>query len=127
MSYALGFAALTSALMHVILWHSGDIKDAIFAARRDPANESVHNRLMEAYPAVPRSWYLATFSVTLAATLTLIETAPLQLPAWGIFLAILVAMVFLVPVGIISAVSETTIGELSRHLFEVLWLLHAAR
>jgi hypothetical protein len=44
------------------------------------------------------------------ATLILIELAPLQLPAWGVFLAIFVAMVFLVPVGIISAVSETTIG-----------------
>lgn len=66
---------------------------------------------MEAYPPVPASWYITTFSVTLAMTLVLIETAPLQLPAWGVFLAIFVALVFLVPVGIISAVSETTIGE----------------
>lgn len=66
--------------------------------------------LMEAYPPVPRSWYIGIFAITLVATLILIELAPLQLPAWGIFLAIFVAMVFLVPVGIISAVSETTIG-----------------
>jgi len=65
---------------------------------------------MEAYPPVPRSWYITIFSITLMATLVLIESAPLQLPAWGVFLAIFVAMVFLVPVGIISAVSETTIG-----------------
>ena len=65
---------------------------------------------MLAYPAVPRSWYLILFSVTLLATLVLIETAPLQLPAWGLFLAIFIALIFLVPVGVISAVSETTIG-----------------
>lgn len=66
---------------------------------------------MEAYPSVPASWYMTIFSVTLAMTLVLIETSPLQLPAWGVILAIFVALVFLVPVGIISAVSETTIGK----------------
>jgi hypothetical protein len=70
---------------------------------------------MEAYPSVPRSWYIGIFSITLVATLILVESAPLQLPAWGIFLAIIVAMVFLVPVGIISAVSETTIGTCKVH------------
>lgn len=65
---------------------------------------------MLVYPSVPQSWYLSLFAVTTLAALVLIETAPLQLPAWGLFLAILIAVIFLVPVGVISAVSETTIG-----------------
>lgn len=70
------------------------------------------DRMMQVYPTVPSSWYLISFSLTLVMTLILIESTPaLQLPAWGIFLAILIALLFLVPVGIISAVSETTIGE----------------
>ncbi|KAF8318464.1 OPT superfamily oligopeptide transporter [Clavulina sp. PMI_390] len=110
LSYALGFAALTSAIMHVILWHRKDIMNAVFASRRERSEESIHNRLMEAYAPVPKSWYIGIFSLTLVMTFVLIESAPLQLPAWGIVLAVFVAMIFLVPVGIISAVSETTIG-----------------
>jgi len=30
--------------MHVILWHSKDIQDAMFTARRERAEESIHNR-----------------------------------------------------------------------------------
>lgn len=43
-TYALGFAALTSAIVHVILWHSKDIKDAIFTARHERGDDSIHNR-----------------------------------------------------------------------------------
>jgi OPT oligopeptide transporter protein len=65
---------------------------------------------MRVYPTVPAWWYLSLFGVTLLAAVILIETAPLQLPAWALLLAIFVAMAFLVPVGIIRAVSETQIG-----------------
>lgn len=65
---------------------------------------------MRAYPTVPAWWYISLFSATLLAAFILIETAPLQLPAWALLLSIVVAMAFLVPVGIISAVSETQIG-----------------
>lgn len=43
-TYALGFAALTSAIVHVILWHSKDIKDAIFTARHERTDDNIHNR-----------------------------------------------------------------------------------
>ena len=65
---------------------------------------------MAIYPSVPRIWTVALFSVSLFAAFILVETEPLQLPAWGLVLAVLVALVFLIPVGVISAVSETTIG-----------------
>lgn len=40
----------------------------------------------------------------------LVETSPLQTPIWMLVLAIVVAGVFLAPIGIITAVSNTTIG-----------------
>jgi hypothetical protein len=123
----LGFAALTSAVVHVLLWHSGDIKSAIFTASKGNYDDNIHNRcvfvlpfavtppsqvhrLMRRYPTVPAWWYITLFSATLLAAFILIETAPLQLPAWALLLSIFVAMAFMIPVGIISAVSETQIG-----------------
>ena len=38
------------------------------------------------------------------------KTTPLQTPIWALVLAMVIATVFLVPVGIITAVSNTTIG-----------------
>ena len=35
---------------------------------------------------------------------------PLQMPLWALFMALLIALVFLVPCGIISATTNTTIG-----------------
>jgi len=51
---------------------------------------------------LPVQCYLAAF--------ILLETTPLQLPTWALSLSIFVAIAFMVPVGIISAVSETQIG-----------------
>ncbi|KAF9507706.1 hypothetical protein BS47DRAFT_1351209 [Hydnum rufescens UP504] len=109
-AYALGFAALTSAVVHVLLWHFEDIKNAISTASKGDYDDNIHNQLMRVYPTVPAWWYFSLFGVTLLAAVILIETAPLQLPAWALLLAIFVAMAFLVPVGIIRAVSETQIG-----------------
>lgn len=88
---------------------------------------------MEAYPAVPSSWYLATLGVNLLAAsesccflvvkvhrtfsdteitsvVLLVTQCPLQTPIWALILAVGIATIFLVPVAIITAVSNTTIG-----------------
>jgi hypothetical protein len=65
---------------------------------------------MQAYPPVPHSWYLVTLGLNFAASVILVKTAPLQTEIWALVLAIALAVIFLVPVGIITAVSNTTIG-----------------
>ncbi|KAF8340507.1 OPT oligopeptide transporter protein-domain-containing protein [Cantharellus anzutake] len=109
-TYGMSFAVLTSALMHVILWHSKDIKRAIKGSRNAHDEDNIHNRLMLAYPPVPPMWYIVCFSLSLLMAFVVIEMSPLQLPAWGLALAVCITFIFLVPVGIIFAVSGTTIG-----------------
>jgi hypothetical protein len=87
---------------------------------------------MERYDPVPNSWYLGTLALTLAAaseyrtvkacraslnggdrpvSVLLVESSPLlQTPVWMLLLAVLIAGIFLAPIGIITAVSNTTIG-----------------
>lgn len=65
---------------------------------------------MAKYNEVPSSWYLWTLGGNLLAAIVLVKTSPLQTPIWLLALAVVVAVVFLVPVGIITAVSNTTIG-----------------
>ncbi|CAO1635180.1 unnamed protein product [Parajaminaea phylloscopi] len=108
LSYGISFAILTSMLTHVFLWHWKDIKRALWS--KQIQYDDYHNRAMRNYEEVPRSWYLTTLLVSLGAATILVAFAPLQLPVWGLFMSVAIALVFLVPVGIIKAVSDTGVG-----------------
>ncbi|GAA5958951.1 hypothetical protein JCM3765_000782 [Sporobolomyces pararoseus] len=110
LSYGISFAILTSAISSVLLWNLKDIKKALSARKGDRGD--VHVQLLERnYSNVPRSWYFATFGANfLAASILLAFYPQLQLPVWGLILAVMLAVAFLVPIGIISAITNTTIG-----------------
>ncbi|MCO5577077.1 hypothetical protein L7F22_030899 [Adiantum nelumboides] len=106
LTYGISFAILTSMCTHVVLWHWKDFNRAFF----HPESEDAHNRLMKAYQPVPSSWYILTLVLSMTAAIILVATSPLQLPIWGLFLAVFIGLIFLVPVGLIRAVSDTSIG-----------------
>ncbi|WWC91168.1 OPT family small oligopeptide transporter [Kwoniella dendrophila CBS 6074] len=108
LTYGLSFAALSSVLVHVWLWHRDEIKEAL--SKRGNDLSDVHNKLMRSYPPVPSSWYIALLAINFVAAIVLVKTTPLQMPIWALLLAMAIATVFLVPVGIIAAVSNTQIG-----------------
>ncbi|KAI5450685.1 hypothetical protein NCC49_002941 [Naganishia albida] len=106
-SYGLNFAALSAVITHVIIWHRSDILQAI---RKRHLHEDIHNKLMQAYESVPTSWYLGTLAVNLLAGTILVMTTDLQTPVWFLFFAVAVAAAFLIPIGCITAISNTTPG-----------------
>ncbi|GAA5888097.1 hypothetical protein JCM16303_001503 [Sporobolomyces ruberrimus] len=109
LSYGISFAILMSAITSVLIWHSGDIKKA-FTARSGEGD--VHIKLLERnYLNVPRSWYIATFGANFVGASILLTFYPqLQLPVWGLVLAVILAVVFLVPIGLVAATTNTVIG-----------------
>jgi OPT oligopeptide transporter protein len=54
---------------------------------------------------------------------------PLQLPIWGLFLAVTIAAVFLIPCGIIQAVTNAELGLnvitefVAGYLLPLVWIL----
>lgn len=133
LSYGVCFAILTSMLSHVLLWHRTDIRYAMQNRQLD----DYHNRAMRAYPPVPMHWFAVTLALSLGAAVMLVATAPLQLPVsweqgergsgtltpvssctqvWGLLLAVAISLTFLVPVGLIKAVSNTSIGYVTNLL-----------
>ncbi|BGP17800.1 hypothetical protein JCM10213_001699 [Rhodosporidiobolus nylandii] len=109
LTYGVSFAVLTAALTSVMLWHWKDIRDAV---TRSDRTGDIHVEMLErSYPSVPRTWYLAIFLANFCAAVVLLTLYPvLQLPVWGLFLAVLIAVAFLPPIGVISAVTNTTLG-----------------
>lgn len=80
-------------------------------ARRSLAEQpDIHARLMSKYPQVPDWWYLCIFASMFAFGIIAIEVWPTQMPVWAFVLALAVAFVYTVPIGIIQAVTNQQIG-----------------
>ncbi|KAG2330333.1 hypothetical protein Bca52824_001513 [Brassica carinata] len=92
-SYGIGFAALSATIVHVALFHGREIwvqsKQSFKEKKID-----IHTRLMR--------------SVTIFACEYYIDQ--LQLPWWGVLLACTVAIIFTLPIGILTAITNQAPG-----------------
>lgn len=78
----------------------------------------VYNRIMKKYDSVPQWWFCAIFVTVLGLSILTCEgfDKKLQLPYWGILLAIAVGLVFTLPIGVITATTNQVISlSLSAH------------
>ncbi|KAK7427607.1 hypothetical protein QQZ08_005882 [Neonectria magnoliae] len=100
LSYGLGFASITSILVHTYLHHRhllwNSFKTSI-KGKEDEA-EDVHGRLMHAYKAVPE-WCIAFLYVY--------DTG---LPWWGLLISVLLNVVLLIPIGLMTATCNVTVN-----------------
>ncbi|KAF9143404.1 hypothetical protein BGX30_000558 [Mortierella sp. GBA39] len=107
LTYGVGFAALTATIVHTILYHGKEIVQRWKSAAS--GREDVHSRLMSAYPEVPDWWYGLLFVVMV--TLSFITTVKYEyMPWWALILALFMASIFIIPVGILQAVTNQQPG-----------------
>ncbi|GAA5806411.1 OPT family small oligopeptide transporter [Helicostylum pulchrum] len=108
-TYGIGFAGVTSLLTHTALFHGKDIIKQ-FKNSRTKNNEDIHQKLMRAYPEVPDWWYIAIFFVSFGVSFAVIYEWPIYLPWWGLILAVAISVIFVLPIGIIQAVTNQQPG-----------------
>ncbi|RKP06142.1 OPT oligopeptide transporter protein-domain-containing protein [Thamnocephalis sphaerospora] len=107
-TYGTSFLTLTATLTHVFLYYRHSIYRQFRASRAE--KEDIHTRMMRAYPNVPTSWYAGLFVSMLVVSIIVCEVYPIKLPWWGLLLAVFVAFVLTLPIGIIQAISNNRIG-----------------
>ncbi|KAG0029824.1 hypothetical protein BGZ82_007717 [Podila clonocystis] len=110
LSYGFGFAALAATIVHVPLYHGKELS-AMWKATMTVGGgrEDVHERLMRAYPEVPNWWYSSLFVVmTVMSFVTCVVWE--YMPWWALGLSILIAAVLVLPMGIIQALTNQTLG-----------------
>jgi OPT family small oligopeptide transporter len=107
-SYGVGFATLSAVLVHTLLYHGKEILARFKDARSQ--DDDIHAKLMDRYEEVPDWWYGIVFLINMALSVVVCEVYDINLPWWGVLLAIGMAAVFLVPIGIITAIANTTPG-----------------
>ncbi|KAI9339920.1 OPT oligopeptide transporter protein-domain-containing protein [Obelidium mucronatum] len=108
--YLTCFIVFVSAMVHVGLWYGKDIWNRFKASLRDLDSDDIHARLMDAYPDVPEWWYMGLLIVTLVGGIAVCQFGGFDLPWWGVLIAIILALVSMIPIGIIQAISGQQIG-----------------
>lgn len=68
----------------------------------------IHTKLMRKYKQVPEWWFWLILVANVAVTIFACEyyNSQLQLPWWGVLLACVIAIVFTLPIGIITAITN---------------------
>ncbi|GMP73519.1 hypothetical protein CsSME_00031252 [Camellia sinensis var. sinensis] len=111
-SYGLTFAALAATLSHVALFYGRTIWEQTKVSFQDKIGD-VHTRLMKKnYDVVPQWWFYAILMLVVGLSMLACEGfgRQLQLPYWGVLLAMALAFVFTLPIGVITATTNQQPG-----------------
>ncbi|KAG0350393.1 hypothetical protein BGZ54_003851, partial [Gamsiella multidivaricata] len=106
--YALGFMtsfiALAGCVSHIICFHGADIWRNWKMAVGDK-DEDIHTKMMKVYPEVPQLWYAIFYVIMAALAIVTCEVYSLQLPWWGLIVALFVGWVLTLPICAMTAIT----------------------
>ncbi|KAF9261975.1 small oligopeptide transporter [Marasmius fiardii PR-910] len=97
-----------ATLSHTFIYYRKQIWNQARRSLREQPD--IHARLMSHYPQVPDWWYYIVFVVPFALGVISIELWPTHMPVWALVLAIMIAMVYVVPVGIVQAITNQKVA-----------------
>ncbi|CAH9119455.1 unnamed protein product [Cuscuta epithymum] len=110
LSYGLNFASVIATLTHVALFNGRDIYNRFKSSHK--GKDDIHTRLMKKYKDIPAWWFYVTLALSLALSLfmCIFMKNEIQLPWWGLLLAVAVACLFTLPISVITATTNQTPG-----------------
>ncbi|THH00783.1 hypothetical protein EW026_g1809 [Hermanssonia centrifuga] len=108
LSYGLSFASITATLTHTFLYFRKQIwTQARLSMHEQP---DIHARLMSKYAQVPEWWYGIIFVSMFIFGIVGIEAWPTQMPVWAFVLALIISFVYVIPIGMIQAITNQQVG-----------------
>ncbi|KAI9935047.1 hypothetical protein ASPWEDRAFT_668502 [Aspergillus wentii DTO 134E9] len=106
--YGLGFAATISVIVHTILFHGKELWTRL--RRTGHEEEDIHGRLMSRFKEVPLWWYASVLLIMIGISLGVTQGYPTHLTWWAFFIALTMATVWFIPLGIVKATTNIDIG-----------------
>ncbi|EQB50734.1 OPT oligopeptide transporter [Colletotrichum gloeosporioides Cg-14] len=103
------FAVYAATISYAILFHRHDIalgfKSLLRSFKKEASHDfkDVHTRMMSNYPEVPEWWYLILNLLAIAFGVAAIAAWPTETSVGVVFFGIALALVFVIPTGIIFA------------------------
>ena len=103
-TYGTIFAMYPAIVVHTFLWYRHDIVRQFRNSLSDETD--IHSYLMRRYRDVPRWWFAALGIVFVVLGIIGIEICNTGLPVWAYFVALIFAAIFVLPFGIIQAITN---------------------
>nr|XP_010320236.1 oligopeptide transporter 2-like [Solanum lycopersicum] len=109
-TYGLNFAAVMATLSQVALFNGKEIVQRFRASYK--GKPDIHTRLMMKYKDIPNWWFYLTLALSLALSLVLciFMKDQVQLSWWGLLLAACLALIYTLPISIITATTNMSPG-----------------
>ena len=105
LTYGTIFALYPASLVHTFLWYRKDIVRR-FRSSSLKDEDDIHSRLMSKYPEVPHWWFVVLGIVSLVLCIIGIKICHTGLPIWALFTAVVFSMIFVIPFGILQAITN---------------------
>ncbi|KAF7139165.1 hypothetical protein RHSIM_Rhsim07G0214400 [Rhododendron simsii] len=111
LTYGIGFAAVVATLSHVALFNGREIYDQ-FRESYKGKKMDIHTKLMKKYEDIPNWWFylMLVISFALSLALCIFMKDQVQMPWWGLVFAAGLALLFTLPISIITATTNQTPG-----------------
>ncbi|TKY88670.1 hypothetical protein EX895_002301 [Sporisorium graminicola] len=107
-SFALSFASITAVIVHVGLFHGKQIYRQLTTSITE--ERDIHARLMQRYPEVPKLWYAVLFVICFALGVGCTAGYATDFPVWAFIISLIIGAFFMLPVGIVYAISNVEVG-----------------
>ncbi|KAG5612828.1 hypothetical protein H5410_024109 [Solanum commersonii] len=109
-TYGLNFAAVMATLSQVALFNGKEIVQRFQASYK--GKPDIHTRLMMKYKDIPNWWFYLTLALSLALSLVLciFMKDQVQLSWWGLLLAACLALIYTLPISVITATTNMSPG-----------------
>jgi OPT family small oligopeptide transporter len=108
--YGPSFAAITSVLSHIGLWHARDV----WAAFKGRNKLDIHARLIRAsYKQTPWYWYGAIILIITGMSIAMVEVYDTRLPVYGVFLGLIIPALYMIPCGIVQGITNVDANQLN--------------
>lgn len=108
LTYGVSFGSLSSVLVHTAIFHGSEIWQRAKLARNQDAD--VHLKMMKKYTDTPNWWYYGLFIILFALSLVTVLVWDTHLTWWAMIIAMLLSLVFLVPIGMVQGITNTQLG-----------------
>jgi OPT family small oligopeptide transporter len=106
--YGISFATISAVLVYTALYNGQEVWERAKLARNQDAD--VHMKMMRKYPDSPDWWYLTVYIVLFALSLVVVLNWDTHLSWWAFIVCMLIPLIFLIPIGMVQAISNWQIG-----------------
>ena len=106
--YGLSFAAITAVVVHVALFHGRELWQRLRVQNGEL--DDCHTKMMRKYDPIPWWWFMCVLVPCVGGSFAVIYGWPTEMPWWSLILAWIISAVWMVPIGMVQAITNIQLG-----------------